>query len=73
MPADPNDRISTASLEALVPGLKKLPGALGGLVHCKHCRGPYAAELPTCPHCGAPSAAPGPRGTRHEAPSDDDA
>jgi uncharacterized membrane protein len=56
-PADPNDRISTATLEAIYPDLKKLPGALGGRVDCKYCHGPYAAELPTCPHCGAPSEA----------------
>jgi uncharacterized membrane protein len=54
-PADPNDRISTATLEAIHPDLKKLPGALGGRVDCKYCKGPYAAELPTCPHCGAPA------------------
>lgn len=54
-PADPSDRISTATLEAIHPDLKKLPGALGGRVDCKYCRGPFAAELPTCPHCGAPS------------------
>ncbi len=64
MPADPDDRMSSATLEALEPDIAKLapqPGKKGkpvGRVHCAYCRGPFAAELPTCPHCGAPAPAP---------------
>jgi uncharacterized membrane protein len=57
MPADPSDRISSATLQALDTTLVKLPGAIGGRVNCAYCRGPFAAELPTCPHCGAPAKA----------------
>jgi uncharacterized membrane protein len=53
MPADPDDRMSSATIAALDPTLRTLPGARGGLVHCAFCRGPFAGELPTCPHCGA--------------------
>jgi uncharacterized membrane protein len=56
LPADEHERMSTATLEALHPDMKKLPGAVGGRVFCEYCRGPYAAELPKCPHCGAPTA-----------------
>ena len=55
MPADPNDRMSSATLVANVPTLEVLPGAIGGRVNCAFCKGPFAAELPTCPHCGAAS------------------
>ena len=54
MPADPNDRMSSATLQTLDTTLVKLPGALGGRVNCAYCKGPFAAELSTCPHCGAP-------------------
>lgn len=63
MPADPDDRMSSATLQALEPDLALLPGIPGkkgkpmGRVHCAYCRGPFAAELPTCPHCGAPAPA----------------
>ncbi len=63
LPADPDDRMSSATLEALEPDIAKLPGLPGkkgkpmGRVHCAYCRGPFAAELPTCPHCGAPAPA----------------
>jgi uncharacterized membrane protein len=61
MPADPDDRMSSATLETLEPDIAKLPSLPGkpgkrmGRVHCGYCRGPFAAELPTCPHCGAPA------------------
>jgi uncharacterized membrane protein len=55
-PADENDRMSTASLEARHPDLIRL-GDLGGLVQCAHCGGPFTMELPACPHCGAPNTA----------------
>ena len=61
MPADPDDRMSSATLQTLEPDMAKLaplPGKKGkpmGRVHCAYCRGPFAAELPTCPHCGAPA------------------
>lgn len=57
LPADEHELMSTATLEALHPDMKKLPGAVGGRVFCEYCKGPYAAELPKCPHCGAPAAA----------------
>jgi len=64
MPADENERMSTATLEALHPDMRRLPGAVGGRLFCGYCKGPFAAELPKCPHCGAPaptaSPAPGP-------------
>ncbi len=56
LPADEDERMSTATLEALHPDMKKLPGVVGGRVFCEYCKGPYAAELPKCPHCGAPTA-----------------
>ncbi|MDW8245809.1 MAG: DUF1517 domain-containing protein [Sandaracinaceae bacterium] len=56
MPADPEDRMSTATLEAIDPTLHKLSGAIGGVVFCEYCRGPYTAELHQCPHCGAPNS-----------------
>jgi uncharacterized membrane protein len=61
MPADPEDRMSSATLETLERDIAKLPPLAGkggkpmGRVHCAYCRGPFAAELPTCPHCGAPA------------------
>lgn len=55
MPADENERMSTATLEALHPDMKLLPGAVGGRRFCAYCGGPFAAELPRCPHCGAPT------------------
>jgi uncharacterized membrane protein len=57
LPADEHELMSTATLEALHPDMKKLPGVVGGRVFCEYCKGPYAAELPRCPHCGAPSVA----------------
>ncbi|MBX7194208.1 MAG: DUF1517 domain-containing protein [Sandaracinaceae bacterium] len=54
LPAEESDRMSTATLEALHPDMKKLPGATGGRLFCTYCKGPFAAELPKCPHCGAP-------------------
>jgi uncharacterized membrane protein len=63
MPADPDDRMSSATLETLEPDIAKLPPIPGkegrpvGRVHCAYCQGPFAAELPTCPHCGAPAPA----------------
>lgn len=63
MPADPDDRMSSATLQTLEPDLALLPAIPGkkgkpmGRVHCAYCRGPFAAELPTCPHCGAPAPA----------------
>jgi uncharacterized membrane protein len=56
LPADEQERMSTATLEALHPDMKRLPGAVGGRVFCEYCKGPYAAELAKCPHCGAPTA-----------------
>ncbi|MEZ4339877.1 MAG: DUF1517 domain-containing protein [Sandaracinaceae bacterium] len=54
-PADENDRMSTAELEARYPELARLDEAsVGGRVFCGYCAGPYADELPQCPHCGAP-------------------
>lgn len=55
LPADGDDLMSTATLEALHPDMQKLPGAVGGRVFCAYCQGPYTAELRSCPHCGAPS------------------
>lgn len=66
MPADPDDRMSSATLETLEPDIARLPSVPGkpgrpvGRVHCAYCRGPFAAELPTCPHCGAPAPVPAP-------------
>ena len=60
LPADEHERMSTATLEALHPDMKKLPGAVGGRVFCEYCKGPHAAELPKCPHCGAPTTASAP-------------
>lgn len=58
-PAEEQDRMSTAELEAHYPQLKKLDEAsVVGRVFCDYCRGPYAAELGECPHCGAPGARP---------------
>ncbi len=54
LPADEGELMSTATLEALHPDMKKLPGAIGGRLFCGYCKGPYAAELAKCPHCGAP-------------------
>lgn len=53
-PADENDRMSTATLEARHPGLTRLT-SIGGRRFCDHCRAPYADELARCPHCGAPT------------------
>ena len=54
-PADENDRMSSAELEARYPSLTKLPARPpAGRVFCAYCRGPFAAELPKCPHCGGP-------------------
>ncbi len=54
-PADENDRMSTAELEARYPELARLDEAtVGGRVFCGYCAGPYADELAQCPHCGAP-------------------
>jgi uncharacterized membrane protein len=61
MPAAEDDLMSTATLEALHPDMKLLPGALGGRTFCAYCKGPFTKELKYCPHCGAPNdAAPAP-------------
>jgi hypothetical protein len=58
-PAEENDRMSSAELEARYPSLTKLPSRpAAGRVFCTYCRGPFAAELPKCPHCGAPKPEP---------------
>ncbi len=54
-PADENDRMSSAELEALYPELVRLDaGADVGRVACGYCRAVYAAELGRCPACGGP-------------------
>lgn len=59
-PAEENDRMSTAELEAVYPNLKKIDErSIAGRVFCSYCRGPFAAELMQCPHCGAPAPRPG--------------
>lgn len=61
LPEDPDDRMSQATLEALEPDIARLPpvrskkGQPAPAVHCAHCEGPFALDLPTCPHCGAPA------------------
>lgn len=55
-PADENDRMSTAELEARYPEMSRFDErTVGGRVFCGYCSGPFAAELARCPHCGAPS------------------
>lgn len=57
-PAEENDRLSSAELEALYPELEPLAGgAPVGRVTCGHCAAVFAAELGRCPRCGAPVAA----------------
>lgn len=52
-PAAPEDRMSTAELEALYPELVPLPGAGAfGRVYCTMCGAPFTGELDACPHCG---------------------
>jgi uncharacterized membrane protein len=56
-PAEDNDRMSTAELEAIYPELRKIREAtISGRVFCGYCSGPFAAELDRCPHCGAPAS-----------------
>jgi uncharacterized membrane protein len=56
-PADPDDRMSSVELEALVPdGVFPIRGAMVGKVICSYCAGPFPLELMSCPHCGAPAA-----------------
>lgn len=55
-PSAEQDRMSTAELEAFYPELEKIDeSSIAGRVFCRHCQGPFAAELRECPHCGAPS------------------
>lgn len=52
-PAAENDRMSSAELVVLYPGMKKLHhGILSGRAECEYCHGHFPAELVTCPHCG---------------------
>jgi len=63
-PADENDRMSTAELEARYPEMQLFEEAtVGGRIFCGYCAGPFADELAKCPHCGAPHAQ-GETGTR---------
>jgi Protein of unknown function (DUF1517) len=52
-PTEDSDRLSSVELEAKLPGIVRLPGALVGKTFCAYCGGPYPAELVSCPHCGA--------------------
>jgi uncharacterized membrane protein len=62
-PADENDRMSTAELEMLYPGLRRInEQTVAGRVFCAYCAAPFAKELQTCPHCGAPAGDAKPRG-----------
>ncbi len=55
-PAEENDRMSSAELEAVYPELKLIdPNSIAGRIFCAYCKGPFAAELLNCPHCGAPA------------------
>jgi uncharacterized membrane protein len=57
-PADPDDRMSSVELEALLPGvIFPIPGAMVGKVVCAHCAAPVPKELRSCLHCGAAVAA----------------
>ena len=61
-PADENDRMSTAELEVLYPGLRRInEQTLAGRVFCAFCAAPFAKELQSCPHCGAPAGDAKPR------------
>ncbi len=61
-PADENDRMSTAELEVLYPGLRRInEQTLAGRVFCAYCAAPFAKELQSCPHCGAPAGDAKPR------------
>lgn len=52
-PADPEDRMSSVELEALLPGeVFPIDGAMVGKVICAYCGGPFPKELLSCPHCG---------------------
>lgn len=62
-PADENDRMSTAELEVLYPGLRRInEQTVAGRVFCAYCAAPFAKELQSCPHCGAPAGDAKPRG-----------
>lgn len=55
-PADPDDRMSSIELEAILKGeIFPITGAMVGKVVCGYCSGPFPAELISCPHCGAPA------------------
>ena len=55
-PADPDDRMSSVELEAMLAGdIFPIQGAMTGKVVCSYCSGPFPAELISCPHCGAPA------------------
>jgi uncharacterized membrane protein len=52
-PADPEDRMSSLELEALLPDdIFPIEGAMVGKVVCTYCGGPFPMELLSCPHCG---------------------
>lgn len=53
MPADPEDRMSSVELEALLrDDIFPIQGAMVGKVICSYCGGPFPRELLSCPHCG---------------------
>jgi uncharacterized membrane protein len=55
-PADPDDRMSSVELEALLPdAVFPIEGAMVGKVICSYCGGPFPQELLSCPHCGGPA------------------
>jgi uncharacterized membrane protein len=57
-PADPDDRMSSVELEALLPGaIFPIPGAMVGKLVCAYCAAPFPKELGGCPSCGAAVAA----------------
>ncbi len=57
MPADPEDRMSSVELEALLRDeIFPIQGAMVGKVICGYCGGPFPRELLSCPHCGGRAA-----------------
>lgn len=57
-PADEQDRMSSAELEALYPELQRLDGRADvGRMGCTYCRAVFPRELGACPACGAPADA----------------
>jgi predicted amidophosphoribosyltransferase len=57
MPADDDEPLTSIAVEARMPDLHRLDGAVAGTMLCRYCATRYPAEDLACPRCGAHASA----------------